>query len=256
MTLLPQLERELLDAHDRHYSPDRRGRASRSRWSARSRRWLAGGGSVFALAVGGGGIAYATGAWSPLPGGDAVSELARPVAATGSGTQTIELGPRPAGANAVTITLRCLSAGTFWFPDGSSESCDKGGPRAPLTSGRVSLASGQDSIKITTTAGARWRLTATYVSATTTPWAVNASGQTYGVANQHGTPDLVAATATNHKSGYVYANQLMEPPPKSPKQAIARQKAEQNAPPRVLTVYRSDGKTPIGKFVLSKPTGG
>jgi hypothetical protein len=26
--------------------------------------------------------------------------------------------------------------------------------------------------------------------------------------------------------------------------------AENNAPPRTLTVYESDGKTPIGKFVV------
>ena len=52
--------------------------------------------------------------------------------------------------------------------------------------------------------------------------------------------------ATNHRSGYVYADQLNAPLPKTPSQAIA----QNNAPPRTLTVYKSDGKTPIGKFVV------
>src|SRR5471030_4639 len=103
----------------------------------------------------------------------------------------------------------------------------------------------RDSTTITTTPDARWRLIATYASVTTTAWGVNASGQTYGVQNKHGIPDLIAVTATNHRSGYVYADQLNTPSPKTPSQAIA----QNNAPPRTLTVYQSDGKTPTGKFI-------
>jgi hypothetical protein len=51
--------------------------------------------------------------------------------------------------------------------------------------------------------------------------------------------------ATNHRSGYVYADQLFTPPPKTPSPAVARD----NSPPRTLTVYESDGETPIGAFV-------
>jgi hypothetical protein len=58
-------------------------------------------------------------------------------------------------------------------------------------------------------------------------------------------PDLIAVIATNHRSGYVHTNQLDSPPPKTPSQAIA----QNTAPPRTVTVYESDGKTPIGKFV-------
>jgi hypothetical protein len=109
----------------------------------------------------------------------------------------------------------------------------------------VSIAPGQDSTTITATPSARWRLVATYASVTTTAWGVNASGQTYGIQNQQGIPDLVAVIATNHRSGYVYANQLFTPPPETPSQAVA----QNNAPPRTLTVYESDGETPIGEFV-------
>ena len=107
------------------------------------------------------------------------------------------------------------------------------------------VAAGQDSTTITATPGARWHLTATYSTVTTTAWGVNATGQTYGIANQNGTPDLVAVVATNGRTGYVYATQLTSPAPTSPSQAIA----ENNSPPKTLTVYESDGKTPIGKFI-------
>jgi hypothetical protein len=218
---------------------------SPSRWSARPRRWIAG--AVLVLAAGGGGIAYATGAWTTEPGGDAVTELSPPVAATGTGTQTVDLGAPPAGTTAIYISFTCLTAGDFTFADGARIACGSAdaGPQSPPATYTMSIAPGQDSTTITATPSARWRLVATYASVTTTAWGVNASGQTYGIQNQHGIPDLVAVIATNHRSGYVYANQLFPRPPKTIAQALA----QNNAPPRTLTVYESDGKTPIGQFV-------
>jgi hypothetical protein len=215
-----------------------------------ARRWLAGAGAVLVLAAGGGGIAYATGAWSTTePGGDSVNALASPVTATGAGAQTVDLGTPPAGTTAIHISFTCLTAGEFTFADGASVHCDSAdaGPQPHPATYTMSIAPGQDSTTITATPSARWHLVATYASVTTTAWGVNASGQTYGTQNQHGTPDLVAVIATNHRSGYVYADQLFTPPPKTPSQAIA----ENNAPPRTLTVYESDGKTPIGEFVAN-----
>lgn len=107
------------------------------------------------------------------------------------------------------------------------------------------IAPGQDSTTITATPGARWRLTATYSSVTTTAWGVNASGQTYGVANNNGTPDLIAAQATDGRTGYVYANQLQGAQQTSPSQAAAN-----NRPARAVTVYEADGKTSIGQFIV------
>jgi hypothetical protein len=209
------------------------------------KRWIVRAGVAVAIVVGGGGIAYATGAFSVVPGGDVTTPLATPVPVVGIGKQTVDLGTPPAGANAVTISLTCLTAGTFVFPDGGSEICN--GPDDGQHPGidSVPLTPRQDSITITATPGARWRLTAVYSTVTTTPWGVNASGQTYGAANQHGTPDLVAVIATNRRTGYVYANQLYPPPPKTRSQAAA----ENNAAPRTFTVYESDGKTAIGRFI-------
>jgi hypothetical protein len=223
-------------------------RANPGRGASQSRRWLARVGVVLVLAGGGGGIAYATGAWSTQPGGNRVIDLASPVIATGTGTRTVDLGPPPTGATAINISFTCLTGGNFIFADGAGVQCDSADAarQAHPVTYTVPIARGRDSTTITATPHARWHLIATYASVTTTAWAVNASGQTYGVQNQDGIPDLVAAMATNHRSGYVYASQLETEPPKAPSQAIA----DNDAPPRTLTVYESDGKTPIGKFVV------
>jgi hypothetical protein len=223
------------------------GAGRQGSWFTGARRWIAGAGTVLLLAGGGGGIAYATGAFTTEPGGDAVTKLSSPVTAAGTGTQTVDLGTPPVGSTAIHISFTCLTAGDFTFADGARVHCDSAdaGPQSSPATYTISIAPGQASTTITATPSARWRLVATYASVTTTAWGVNASGQTYGIQNQHGIPDLVAVIATNHRSGYVYADQLFTPPPKTPSQAVA----ENNAPPRTLTVYQSDGKTPIGEFV-------
>jgi hypothetical protein len=206
------------------------------------RRWAARTGAVLVLIVGGGGIAYATGVWS-VPGGDIVTPLAAPITVTGTGTQTVQLGRQPTGTKALEMDFTCLSAGSFTFADGSSSECSSGSNQQSIYA--MAIAPGQDSTTITATAGARWRLTATYSTVAVSAWGVNASGQTYGAANQNGIPDLIAAQATNGRTGYVYAYQLYPPGPKTIKEAVA----ENNAPPTRMTVYESDGKTAIGEFI-------
>jgi hypothetical protein len=190
---------------------------------------------------------------NPSPGGDAITDLAAPVAVTGVGTQVVELGPQAGGTTSIHVRFDCLTAGTFRFPGAGSMVCDRADVARrtpPQASYTRQIAPGQHSLRITATSGARWRLVATYVSVTTTAWRVNASGQTYGVENSHSSPTLIAVEATNHRTGYVYAHQLNRPAPKTIKQAPA----QHHAPPRTLTVYASDGKTPIGKFVLQSGT--
>lgn len=206
-----------------------------------SRRWAVRAAAVSAVIVGGGGIAYATGAWS-VPGSDLVTPLAAPVTVTGTGTETVQLGAQPAGTKALEMDFTCLTAGSFTFADGAGVQCD-GGSDQPSTYA-MPIAPGTDTTTITATPGARWRLTATYSTVAVSAWGVNTSGQTYGAANQNGIPDLVAVQATNGRSGYVYAYQLYPPGPKTIKQALA----QNSAPPTKLTVYASDGKTRIGEF--------
>ena len=221
-----------------------------ARASTRRHRWFAGTGAALAIGVAGGGIAYATGTIS-LPGSDEVSHLATTVNVTGDGTQTVHLGNRPAAASAVDIRLTCLTAGTFRTPDGAGISCASSdvGTRGATGAWTVPISAGTAPvITISTSDGARWHLSATYSTVTTTGWSVNAHGQTYGVQNQHGVPDLIAAIATNGRAGYVYSAELQhaEGTPTTPAQAIAGN----NRRPSTITVYQSDGHTPIGTFIV------
>jgi hypothetical protein len=197
------------------------------------------------VVAGGGGVAAATGVLSLWPPGSPVLDpLASPVTVTGNGTETISLGAQPAGANAIDLQFRCLTPGSFTFADGSGADCQRAAGPSDLTTVTLPLSPGHDTTVITADPGARWVATAVYVSATVSPWKTNASGQTYGAANQNGTPELVAAQATNGRTGYVYANQLQGPQPTSPSQAATWN----DRPDRIITVYESDGKTPIGQF--------
>jgi hypothetical protein len=215
----------------------------RKRFSARWRNT----GIVLGLGVGlsvGGGVALAQGLFSqaPEPGSPSETQLAKPVVATRTGTATIDLGHVPRRANAISLTLTGLSAGTFTYVKSSYFECaqsdvSRSGPRGCTDGDVIPLQPGQHSITITTSANASWRLRATYVHQVITAWKVNAHGQTYGAANKNGLPDLVAVAFEADKSGYVSLTDFLCP----------------NAVPGEnfsLPVYKSDGTTRIGTFIV------
>lgn len=105
----------------------------------------------------------------------------------------------------------------------------------------------------------RWTAVLTWVSKQTTEWATNASGQTYGVLNDKGAPDLIAVTATNGRDGYVFRKDLDDADGTtasksfaSPQDAVDWQKAHQGKHV-YIPVYESDGTTKIGVFQASGP---
>jgi hypothetical protein len=109
---------------------------------------------------------------------------------------------------------------------------------------QLPVQAGQHATIIRAGDGQRWRLTATYAQVSTSDWGVNGNGQTYGVANDDGTPDLIAAIATNGKTGYVYARDLEQPAP------TTLQTGTPPGPTRTIPVYTSDGHTEIGQFLI------
>lgn len=221
---------------------------SRSPARTRRLRWRGGLAAIIALIITGGGVAFATGIFQ-LPGSNVVAHLAPAVTFTGAGTHTVDLGTPPAGTTSIDIQLTCLSIGTFTTADGASLEC--GSTDIGATSDTMSWqlpVSSLHSTTITASSGAHWRLIATYSAITTRPWGVNAHGQTYGVVNAHGTPDLIAVIATNGRTGYAYADQLQRaqaPTPTSPEQAVASNGHHQSTS---IPVYASDGQTVIGHF--------
>jgi hypothetical protein len=224
-------------------------------------RWQLGTGVFLGLSLVAGGVALATGVFSP-PGAPVNSPLGNIVTATRTGTATIELGAPPATSTDLSLELTCLTVGTFYFPNGSSESCDTADTRqAPIyrtASEVVPLAPGVDSVTITTKKDQSWTLQATYVNQVTTPWGVNANGETYGAQNQSGTPDLVAVVidqGTVH--GYVEESELScaaDGDVKSPAEALKWDKESQNRN-IAIPVYESNGTTVIGTFVTGDATG-
>jgi hypothetical protein len=223
----------------------------RRRW-----RWRVGTGVFVGVTLIVGGVALASGVFY-APGGPVNAALGNVVTATRTGTAIVELGARPATATDVSLTLTCLTVGTFKFPDGSSMSCDRSdmtNPSLLRTSSEVApLASGVDSVTITTNSNSSWTLQATYVNQVTTSWGINASGETYGVADQSGTPDLIAVVIDDGNThGYVKESALdcaAGGDVSSPAEAIAWDKVSQNRSISV-PVYESDGTTVIGTFIV------
>lgn len=227
----------------------------RRRW-----RWRAGTGMFLGLTLVAGGVALASGVFS-LPGAPVDSPLGNVVTATRTGTGTIDIGAPPATATDVSLALTCLTVGTFYFPNGSSMSCDSGDmTRATIyrqASEVVPLTAGVDTVTITTSLNATGTLQAMYVNRITTPWGVNASGETYGVTNQQGTPDLIAVVADQGNTGYVEESELNcagGGDVASPAEALAWDKVSQNRNVSI-PVYESDGVTVVGTFTVGSAIG-
>lgn len=229
----------------------------RRRW-----RWRVGTGTFLGVTLVAGGVALASGVFS-LPGAPVNTPLGNVITATRTGTATIDVGTPPATATDVSLALTCLTAGSFYFPNGSSMNCDSADiNHAPPIDGPASevepFTAGVDTVTIKTSPNATWRLQAMYVNQVTTSWGVNASGETYGVANQRGTPDLVAVIINQgHTDGYVKETELncaAGGDVASLAEALAWDKSSQN---RVITipVYESDGVTLVGTFTVGSATG-
>ncbi len=216
-------------------APARRRRAAR--------RMALGVAAGLLLVVAGAAAAAAAGILR-LPGSPDVAPLAPSVSVTGEGTQTVELGAPPAGTTELEIRLACLTPGTFLTADGASLVCDASSAGTGAMGWHLSVVTGQHSTVITAGAGERWRLVATYSRVTDTAWGVNADGLTYGVANDRGTPDLVAAIASNGRVGYVYSRDMFPPPGPTGLQIGG------HSEPRTIPVYTSDGHTVIGQQMI------
>lgn len=223
----------------------------------RHRRAILGGAAALTLVLGGTVAAAAAGLFT-LPGGTEVTPLATTRSGTFTGAGALELGPAPETATGVAISFTCLTPGDFTFDDGASITCtttdDSGDPTTYVLP--LSAVNGT-TVTVTTSADAGWTLTAGYVAAETTDWAVNNSGETYGVINTTGVPDLIAVIATNGQQGYVHRADLEDADGTtaaknftSPEDALRWQ--EQNAGAiHVVPVYESDGVTRIGDFEVS-----
>jgi hypothetical protein len=186
---------------------------------------------------------------SAIPGDHVITPVSETISQSHVGSATVELGPRPDTANAVRYVLTCTSVGKIEFHTSTTEGgymiCGPGGgidpegnPFAPvgntMTVRDQLLADGATSFEVTADPGMSWTVAAKYVHTETTNWGVNANGQTYGTANEKGTPDLEAVMTADCKFGYTLTEDSM-----------ALHEGDQ---PYSIPVYKSDGETVIGEF--------
>lgn len=175
-----------------------------------------------------------------LPGTTTVAPLGNIVTVTHTGTGAIDLGPAPTNASVVVVDLSCVSdvgkVSLVLDPkgqsgaDGMEADCAIVRRTTHIEDGLLPKA-GTTSITITATPGTTWKATAQYATSATTAWGVNANGQSYGVPNGNGMPDLEAAQATNGKQGYIFTKEIFAMDHSG-----------------YINVYESDGTTVIGQF--------
>lgn len=183
-----------------------------------------------------------------LPGTTEVTPFPAAVSGSHVGTAEIELGPVPAGADRVILDVTCSEGGKLEVPTRPVGESAGGGvfwncsdplrenPTTRILDGRLPEPGGT-SITVTADRGTPWSVVARYGSSESSDWGVNARGETYGVPNDDGVPDLSAAQATNGEIGYIRQTELM---------AFEGE--------GYLDVYESDGETVIGQFPIGDPS--
>lgn len=182
-----------------------------------------------------------------LPGTTEVTAFPESVSGSFVGSAEIELGPVPEGADRVILDVTCSEGGAIEVQTRpgagtNSESVvwDCSDPLRESTTTHIAdgrlPAAGDTSISVTADPGTPWSVVARYGSSETSDWGVNARGETYGVPNDEGTPDLTSAQATNGEIGYIRQTELT---------AFEGE--------GYLDVYASDGETVIGKFPIGDP---
>ncbi len=218
----------------------------------RRRVWA---GVALGLALAGGaGVAVAQ--LRAIPGGEVVETVAAPHTVDGVGPARIDLGPAPEAATAVSFALTCMSAGTFSYGPAGSSTCADADVSVSTTSGEVPLSAlDGTSFVLGASPQARWTITVAYVRSERVPLGVNDRGETYGVEGAGGTPDLIAAIATNGRQGYVRRSDLdaAQGDPASPEEALAWQ-AQHAGDVVYIPVYSLDGETVIGRFRVGDGT--
>lgn len=224
---------------------------------ARRRRrplWFLGAAGAVSVLVGAG---VATAAILGLPGSPVSTSLTEQIVVEGSGSGHAELGTVPSDATHVAVEFTCLSAGgyrvaTIQITCASLDVGSRSFFDLPIDDLEGSA------ITIQTSDSRAWKVTAAYIDRKTSPWAVNAKGETYGVINEVGTPDLIAVEMQAGGVGYVRATDLAfangDPEAhdfRSPDEALRWQEVAAGTSV-LLPAFESDGLTQIGVFLVSR----
>lgn len=165
-----------------------------------------------------------------LPGTTTTAATGATTTVTRTGPALVDIGRAPDSADAVVVEIRCRNhIGMVTVPTvgdgGSGRSCREGGSLR-VVDGRLPAA-GTTTVSIEASPGTRWTASLRYASAVTSEWGVNAHGETYGVENATGHPDLVPGRTDDGRRGWVRWDEA----------AVADD----------VDVYETDGVTVIGR---------
>lgn len=141
-----------------------------------------------------------------LPGTTTTAAVGRTTTVTHTGPARVDIGDAPEGAGAVIVEVTCRNdVGMVTVPtagQGASGVHCRMRQTMRVVDGRLPE-HGTTTFSVEASAGTRWTATLQYATAVTSAWGVNGRGQTYGVPNASGQPDLVPATADNGRKGWI-----------------------------------------------------
>jgi hypothetical protein len=241
----------------------REGLVRHVRTSRRRRRTMPVVVATLAVLVVGGSIASA----SRVPG-ELEKPLARPVIVTHVGSAVVPLPPAPPDATNVRIILSCMTPGRCETPGGGVSGGDWATFDGPLLqadslrlTNRPDDGSAQvlppidpsDGLRVLAGPDVVWRLYAVYVDEYESEWFTNESGQTYGVPNNSGAPDLIAVWTDSGQLGYTPTDQLlgMDAQPQFHSAVDVQKYVSAHSEKQRLPVFAEDGQTLIGYLTIT-----
>ena len=192
-----------------------------------------------------------------LGGGKASDALGLSAEFVGSGRNEIELSAGPDGVADLAVAFRCYDSGYFSVALGRVDSpvmveC------IPSPTGSIGMIATGDTVDRTLivegTEGARYSLTAQWLTGTPGGWEVNANGQTFGNGADGDAPDLIASKGKDSRGeeidGYVVSLDAFGPKQSTPEAVAEQRRLRLLEFPNGfdLPLYASDGVTVLGTF--------
>lgn len=195
-----------------------------------------------------GGASAATAAVLGAPGSVVATTHGTPIIETHAGPATITLDSLPRGASTLVVEIGCLSRGTVTVVGLTTITCDRSLVDAARTYGATeggTMVADRTHLDVIATSGTQWEIRITATDEDTVPWATNSHGQTYGLSNEHGRPDLIATTGTDPQGNSITGYTRRADTPK----AAASPPAGASPPSSTrldIPLYAVDGTTRIG----------
>jgi hypothetical protein len=225
----------------------------------RRRRWVLSGAIAAVTLLASTATAAAVGVLV-LPESIPVTPVSSFVAGTYSGTQTVQLGPVPDDANGVVVSLHCLTPGYVGLPGGVGVTCTaddllRSDVQPAFIYDLIPLADASDgALIVTAPLASNWTILAAYSTSSSSAWASNANGESYGVVGATGPPDLIAVRNADGATGYIRRTDLeravgivvvSSAPGSTGDGADTFADAASSSS---IPLYDSDGTTKIGEF--------